>query len=596
MLDCHKYEYQGLCQDIQPQTFETPCSDWRILIIADDNHLADELSKRLIGFNCKGIDKVNTCDEIMQIVGVESNLLVLISESLIKDTKCMDMVNDISEGGCRFPLLIILETDDNIYLYPKPHTCLRLYNLKDDTSLYEAIESVIAVYVLKKLTHEAYAKDNITGLLNRERFIELIDAWIKKDSVKSKGGTPPLGQSAALTNAALIHIDIDGFRFINNTAGHLAADNFLRYLTLSIKNIIDTWDELIGIDIIIGRIGEDEISIFMSGNIENIAVKLAERIRKRVETVQHLSLPFHSTVSIGISFYPEHASESKELIIKANAALLHAKESGKNNCHVFCESHEYLKMLSVNIYAKENILQALAQDRFEPWFQPQLELKTNTIAHYEALARMRDIDGSIILPYAFIKSAESSSLIGYIDRVIIEKTMLRQADIAAHNRFVSLSVNLSAKNIGDAQLLEFLKYKILETKADPKRLIFEITETEAIQDVSSAINFINQLRSLGCQFALDDFGVGFTSFVYLRKMNVDLIKIDGSFIRNIDKNKGDRLIVKAMVDMAKGMAIKTVAEFVENEESLIILRDLGIDFAQGYLIGKPSPVLVSRCL
>ncbi|MBF0539840.1 MAG: EAL domain-containing protein [Nitrospirae bacterium] len=424
-----------------------------------------------------------------------------------------------------------------------------------------------------------YTYDKTTGLLRRNKFIELIDIWIKDQE----------GQN---NFAALIQIDIDGFKFINNTLGHITADNFLRHITESIKGIIGS-DEFNTVDVIIGRFGEDELSLFLCSN-EFDAVKLAEKIRKRVEISQFKDAPFHATVSIGIAYYPQHGVDSKELIMKANAALLHAKESGKNNCHVFDESHEFLNKIHLTINIKENILKALAQDRFEPWFQPQLDLKTNTIDHYEALARMRDIDGSIILPYAFIKTAESNSLVGYIDRVIIEKTMFRQAEIADHYRHVSFSVNLSAKNIGDVQLLEYLKFKIAETKIDPKRLIFEITETEAILDLESAIDFISQLRSLGCQFALDDFGVGFTSFVYLRKMNVDIIKIDGSFIVNLDKNKGDRLIVKAMVDMAKGMGIKTVAEFVENEASLQILRELGVDFAQGYLIGKPSPVLVSK--
>jgi diguanylate cyclase (GGDEF)-like protein/PAS domain S-box-containing protein len=420
--------------------------------------------------------------------------------------------------------------------------------------------------------------DRTTGLLRRDKFIELIDIWISEPQK---------------TTAALIQIDIDGFKFINNTVGHITADIFLRHISDSIKAIISSYVEFNSAPTILGRTGEDELSLFICLN-DFDTVKLAEKIRKRVEISQFIDVPLHATVSIGISLYPQHAVDSKELIIKADDALLQAKQSGKNTCQVFNERHQFLNKIHFTINAKENILKALAQDRFEPWFQPQLDLKTNTIDHYEALARMRDIDGSIILPFAFIKTAESTSLVGYIDRVIIEKTMLRQADIAAHNRHVSFSVNLSAKNIGDAALLEFLKYKISETKIDPKRLIFEITETEAIQDLESAINFISQLKSIGCQFALDDFGVGFTSFAYLRDMNVDLIKIDGSFIANLDKNKGDRLMVKAMVDMANGMGIKTVAEFVENAASLIILRELGVHFAQGYLIGKPSPVLVSK--
>jgi diguanylate cyclase (GGDEF)-like protein len=500
-----------------------------------------------------------------------------------------DMMNSIPEEKNN-PLYLALENCKDIIIILSEEGNIKYLNNKFEDILGIKRDDCYGLNILSLLDlHLPSSKDSLnnsssdrtTGLLKRYKFIETIDSWMKEDVNKK-------------IPATLIQIDIDGFKFINNTAGHIVADNFLKHLTDTIKGIIKSISELDIDAIIMSRFGEDEISLFIPAYEHDIGLRLAEKIRKRVETVQYRDISFHSTVSIGIAYYPEHATDSKELLMKADAALLHAKELGKNICHEYSERCEYIKKINVNIIAKENILTALAQDRFEPWFQPQLALATNTIDHYEALARLRDIDGSIILPFAFIKAAESNSLVGYIDRVIIEKTMLRQADIAAHNRHVSFSVNLSAKNIGDAQLLEFLKFKISETGTDPTRLIFEITETEAIHDLDLAINFVNHLRALGCKFALDDFGVGFTSFVYLRKMNVDIIKIDGSFIQNLDKNKDDRLMVKAMVDMAKGMGIKTVAEFVENEASLIILRELGVDFAQGYLIGKPSPVLVSK--
>jgi EAL domain-containing protein (putative c-di-GMP-specific phosphodiesterase class I) len=189
----------------------------------------------------------------------------------------------------------------------------------------------------------------------------------------------------------------------------------------------------------------------------------------------------------------------------------------------------------------------------------------------------------------FIEIAERFGLIGSIDRMLIEKTMGQQVELNRRGRPITFSMNLSGKDLGDEEFLSFLKSKISATGADPERLVFEITETAAVHDLGRAIKFIKDLKSLGCHFALDDFGVGFSSFVYLKEMNVDYIKIEGSFIRKLHSNPNDRLFVKAMTDVAKGMEIKTIAEFVETEEPLKLLKEYGVDYAQGYHIGKPMP-------
>ena len=198
---------------------------------------------------------------------------------------------------------------------------------------------------------------------------------------------------------------------------------------------------------------------------------------------------------------------------------------------------------------------------------------------------MRDVDGRIILPGSFIDIAEEMGLVTDIDRVIIEKTLMVQVDLCKKGVTPSFSVNLSGKELGDEWLLAFLRSRITKTGADPGRLIFEITETAAIRELDKAIKFIRELRSLGCRFSLDDFGVGFTSFRYLKEMEVDYVKIDGSFIRKLHENKTDRLFVKAIADVAKGMGIKTIAEFVEDEETAKILTEIGVDYAQGHYYG-----------
>ncbi|MBI5561907.1 MAG: EAL domain-containing protein [Deltaproteobacteria bacterium] len=218
-----------------------------------------------------------------------------------------------------------------------------------------------------------------------------------------------------------------------------------------------------------------------------------------------------------------------------------------------------------------------------------LDLKDNRIHHYEVLARLREAGGEVLLPSAFIDIAERFGLIGAIDRMIIEKALRKQASAVAGGRRISFSINLSGRDMEDASLLQFLKATIAETGAAPGLIIFEITETAAIGDLGDAKRFVGMLKSLGCRFALDDFGVGFTSFAYLRELQADYIKIDGSFIKKLHDNEHDRVFVKAMTEMAKGLGIKTIAEFVEEEETVKLLKKFGVDYAQGYLIGKPMP-------
>ena len=271
--------------------------------------------------------------------------------------------------------------------------------------------------------------------------------------------------------------------------------------------------------------------------------------------------------------------------------MYRAKELGRNRIHVYRPEDRDLEKMHSRLSWREKIFKGLREDRFVPWFQPLLDLNENRVHHYEALARLISEDGLVLLPGAFIDIAERFGIIGLIDRVIIEKTMRTQAEMRRLGKDISFGINLSGKELGDADLLDFIKSKIIETGADPAGLVFEITETAAIGDLEKATRFVKSLKEIGCQFSLDDFGVGFTSFTYLKEMQVDFIKIDGSFIRKLHENPSDQVFVKAITDLARGLKIESIAEFVENEQTLELLRSFGVDYAQGYFIGKPSPTL-----
>jgi EAL domain-containing protein (putative c-di-GMP-specific phosphodiesterase class I) len=227
----------------------------------------------------------------------------------------------------------------------------------------------------------------------------------------------------------------------------------------------------------------------------------------------------------------------------------------------------------------------------ELWYQPILDLNSNKIHHYEVLARLTDESGNVAMPAMFMETAENSGLVYLIDKVMTEKTLKIQAETSRAGRNLTFCINLSEKDLENMEFISFLKSKILETGADPKCLVFEITETAAVKNMDIAVKFINSIRSIGCAISLDDFGAGFTSFEFLKEMNIDYIKIDGSFIKRLEQSPKDQLIVKAITDMAKGMGIKIVAEFVERKGTLELLKDYGIDFAQGYYIDKPSPYI-----
>lgn len=420
--------------------------------------------------------------------------------------------------------------------------------------------------------------DALTGLINRTHFMVRLGEWIAVASVKRQIG-------------ALLLIDIDQFKFINESYGHATGDEFLRRMATLFSNEVDLAypKERDAGQSLISHLSGDEFAIFIPSIGEEEAVALAERLRAATEAFRFAEYLSIFTASIGVVLYPGHGFSTVELFTRVDAAMYRAKELGRNRVHLYRAEDRDLEKLHSRLSWREKISKALAQDRFEPWFQPILDLKTGTVHHYEVLARMRDEDGKVILPGAFIDIAEKFGLIGEIDRAITEKAIRFQAKTMMEGKKFTFGMNLSGKNLGDESLLEFLKTKIAEAGADPGALLFEITETAAIGDLDRALKFIKALKGLGCSFALDDFGVGFTSFSYLQKMNVDYIKIDGSFIKKLLESPNDQVFVRAISDVARGLGIKSIAEFVEVPETLRILRMFGVDYAQGYLIGKPHP-------
>lgn len=424
--------------------------------------------------------------------------------------------------------------------------------------------------------------DYISGLPNRTQFMDLASESLLIGRRENR-------------QDALLFINLDGFKFINEVFGFNIGNQTISLAARLIERFIHDMEMASpknGRNSVIGSMGGDEFAVYLPACDSKEAVQIAEELRKQFETFRPVpEKQLTLTVSIGIALFPEHGLTITELFSKVDTAILRAKREGKNRAHLFSEDDKDLEKTYSRLQEKEFIQKALQEDRFEPFFQPILSLKNNEITLYEVLARMRTEEEGYRIPGAFIETAEMFGLISEIDKVIIKKAVQLQTELQKQSREVAIlfDLNLSGKELGDKELLLFLQSLFSDTGADPHKFIFEITETAAVRDMAKAIKFIDDLKSIGCRFALDDFGVGFTSFAYLKELHIDYLKIDGYFIKNLPINKEDQLFVKAIADVAKGMGIKTIAEFTESEETINILKGYGIDYAQGYAVGKPMP-------
>jgi diguanylate cyclase (GGDEF)-like protein/PAS domain S-box-containing protein len=388
-------------------------------------------------------------------------------------------------------------------------------------------------------------------------------------------------------SSALLFFDLDQFKYINDSSGHHTGDALLQIVARKLREVTRSTD-------LIARLGGDEFAIVIPEADIPSATRYADKILAELKKIT-IPLKGHShrvSASIGIVAYPNHGSNANELLSNADLAMYQAKESGRDQWHLFSSSEQAREQMSARATWKDKIEQALTDDSFVLYFQPILEISSGIISHYEVLIRMLEKDGSIAMPGEFIPVAERTGLIHRINRYVLRASIEKLANlIRQHEIDITLSINLSGRVIDDPELLPQLTQLLHSSGIDPTRLVFELTETAALADVNAAERLMTELQALGCRFALDDFGVGFSSFYYLRELPLDIVKIDGSFIRQLPTNSMDQVFVKALTQMATALGKDTVAEFVEDEATLLLLKELGVIYAQGYYIGRPSPTI-----
>ena len=411
--------------------------------------------------------------------------------------------------------------------------------------------------------------DALTELFNRRRFEEELASQVAHAERYGHGG-------------AVLVLDLDNFKYVNDTVGHGSGDDLLRHLAGLLTGRLRQTD-------VVARIGGDEFAVLLPHASEPDARAVAGEL---IEAVRHSTVvasghTLRYTISIGGALFDDTSAPPDDLLASASRAMHAAKDSGRDRFVIqTAERRREARRRARNGW-EHRIHAALEHDGLVLHCQPILDLASGQVSQYELLLRLEDHEG-LVPPGAFLGVAERLGLIRAIDGWVVSKAIQLLTEHAAAGRRVKFEVNLSGRSVGDHELTASIGRKVAAAKIDPADLIFEITETAAIANMDEARGFAGELTAAGCRFALDDFGTGFGSFYYLKHLPADFLKVDGDFVRS-PRSRTDELIVEAIVQVARGLGRRTIAEFVTDADTVARMRTLGVDYAQGYHVGRPFP-------
>lgn len=421
--------------------------------------------------------------------------------------------------------------------------------------------------------------DPLTGVMNRQRCQDEIVRTLRAAKREQRSG-------------ALLLLDIDRFAYVNQTYGHMTGDKLLIHLAQVLKDNVRTGD-------LVARLDGDQFAVLLRDVREDDLEARTERLQTAIATrpmsTEQGSITLN--VSAGIAFYPTDGDHVDELMAHALDALDKAKERGPRKFERYDVNSsgeatatgqlEWVELLNECLNSHETRM-VLYYQPIVPLIGPAVQ---ENVEHYEVLMRLVDRDGNLIVPSKFIATAEEFGLVSKIDHLVTTRAIDMLKLWHAQGRKVHLSVNLSGKTFDDPTFLKTIHEHLKKAKLPPKSLVFEITETALLRDLQLVKTFMTQMKELGAGFALDDCGVGYSSFNYIRQLELDFIKIDGSFVRNLHMNGDDQAFVKALADVARQKHISTVAEMVEHEAAMLALQQLGIDFGQGFFFAPPAAEL-----
>ena len=413
--------------------------------------------------------------------------------------------------------------------------------------------------------------DPLTGLLNRRRFEQELDRHVAHVARYGPRG-------------ALLVLDLDHFKYVNDALGHHAGDELILSVAALLQDRLRSSDTL-------ARLGGDEFAVLLpnadAGEAEHVAAAIVRAVREQA-TVTAGGHRRRVTTSIGIAPFGRADVGGEELLIEADLAMYEAKEAGRDRYMVVSSDAQRPARIRNRVSWLDRIRGALDEDAFLLYAQPIRDLRDGRIRQHELLLRMHGVDGDVIGPAAFLPLAERFGLAPEIDRWVVGRAIALLA--ADPNGDVALSVNLSGASLNDTTLLRLIESEVARTGVDPRRLTFEITETAAVANIPLARRFAERLMQLGCRFALDDFGSGFGSFYYLKHLPFDFLKVDGEFVSGCLTSRTDQLVIEAVVRIARGLGKETIAEFVSSPELEVFVREQGVDFAQGFEVGRPVPI------
>lgn len=411
--------------------------------------------------------------------------------------------------------------------------------------------------------------DSLTGLYNRH-FFEITLAQLTADSVRNK------------RQHALVYLDLDHFKVINDTFGHQKGDEVLREMSHMLSKRIRGAD-------ILCRLGGDEFAVLLRDTQSSEAREFARSVQSIVGefSFQLQEQRINLGSSIGLTLIDGSTNNAEEHLMRADIALYVAKGRGRNLIHQYDPLDSESDELRNSINMSQKVRNAIAENRMLLYFQPIFDVKNNQVAYYEALVRLKETDGRIVGPNTFIPALEAAGEMHMLDRWIIQLAINTLKD---HPQLPHIAINLSAQAFKDDSLVPNILENLKTSGVNPKRITFELTESASLFNLHITQRVIAELHRLGCSFSVDDFGSGFSSFAYLKALPADFIKLDGSFIQNLHRDNIDQTLVKSMIQVIQALGKKAVAEFVENQAILDILKTMGVDFVQGYHIGHPLPI------
>jgi diguanylate cyclase (GGDEF)-like protein/PAS domain S-box-containing protein/excisionase family DNA binding protein len=431
----------------------------------------------------------------------------------------------------------------------------------------DVTEAHIALLEMERMA----ARDHLTGLPNRTALQTALEKSLQDEE-----------------HGALVFLDLDHFRYVNESFGYPAGDQLLIGIAAVLRETIET----AGVKVY--RLGGDEFAIIARDQLRAQAGELAEETLEAIRQYRCVLRAGHRmwgvSASAGVALYPFHGNDVPGLLSSVDAAMFQAKEAGRNRHVVFGNDPNDRRSTQRRVHRSRKLRDAIDADRIVLYCQPVVRLADRKTMHYEVLARLRDDDDSLIQPAQFIELAESLGLIREIDLRVVEKVLRHIVAHPSPRESLRYFVNLSRVSISDPAWVRRFQQLLSAAPVRPGQLVFEITETAAMSEVDVTLKFIERLKDMGHRFALDDFGAGFSSFFYLKRFEVDYIKIDGGFIRDLADGDSNVVFVRALNDVARGLSKQVIAEGVETPQALDILLQMGTQYGQGFLFRSPYPM------